>query len=68
MSGPGRPATGRPTVPSFAVGDRVTLRKVHPCGALTWSVTRTGADIGLRCEGCGRRILLERRELESRIR
>ncbi len=50
------------------VGDRVTLAKAHPCGSLEWQVTRLGADIGLRCAGCGRRVMLERRELERRFR
>lgn len=47
--------------------DRLTLAKSHPCGSRTWRVTRLGADIGLRCEGCGRRVMLERRELERRF-
>ena len=50
------------------VGDRLTLAKQHPCGAREWNVTRVGADIGLTCAGCGRRVLLERRELERRFR
>ena len=49
------------------VGDVVRLRRTHPCGADTWLVDRLGADIGLRCRGCGRHILLERRSLERRI-
>jgi hypothetical protein len=52
----------------FAVGDIVRLRKVHPCGGLDWTVVRLGADIGLKCHGCGRRILLPRRVLERRMR
>lgn len=51
----------------FTTGERVTLRKAHPCGATTWVVDRVGADIGLVCDGCGRRMLLERRELEARL-
>ena len=51
----------------FTVGDRLTLRKPHACGAATWVVTRTGADIGLCCDGCARRVLLERRKLEARL-
>lgn len=51
-----------------AMGERLTLRKPHPCGAVTWVVTRLGADIGLRCDGCGRPVLLARRELEARLR
>ena len=39
----------------------------HPCGGHDWLVNRLGADIGLRCERCGRRVLLERRNLERRF-
>ncbi len=49
------------------VGDAVELRKPHPCGSRTWHVARVGADIGLTCDLCGRRVLLERRELERRL-
>jgi hypothetical protein len=47
--------------------DRLTMRKPHPCGSTTWRVTRLGADIGLVCEGCSRRVMLERPELERRL-
>ncbi len=49
------------------LGDVVRLRRAHPCGGDTWLVDRLGADIGLRCETCGRHVLLERRTLERRI-
>lgn len=49
-------------------GDRVSLTKAHPCGSRDWRVTRIGADIGLSCDGCGRRVMLERRELERRLK
>jgi hypothetical protein len=48
--------------------DRVRLRKPHPCGSSDWRVVRLGADIGLTCEGCGRRVLLSRSEVEQRIK
>ena len=35
------------------VGDTVKMRKTHPCGSDTWVLTRVGADIKMRCEGCG---------------
>ena len=54
-------------VVEFIAGDRVQLRKPHPCGSSTWKVVRIGADIGLVCDGCGRRVLLERRDLERRL-
>jgi hypothetical protein len=49
------------------LGDRLRLRKPHPCGSHEWRVVRLGADIGLTCEGCGRRVLLERRDVERRL-
>jgi hypothetical protein len=58
--------TDSPVV-DFRTGDRVRLRKPHPCGGNTWRVVRIGADIGLLCDGCGRRVLLERRDLERRL-
>jgi len=46
----------------------VRLRKLHPCGGSDWEVTRLGADIGLRCLGCGRHVMLERAVLERRLK
>jgi hypothetical protein len=46
----------------------VRLRKPHPCGGYDWQVTRLGADIGLRCLTCDRRILLDRVTLEKRMK
>lgn len=51
-----------------AVGMKVRLRKTHPCGGDEWAVTRAGADVGLQCSRCGRRIMLEREEFERRIK
>ena len=48
--------------------DIVQLRKPHPCGSLQWRVVRLGADIGLKCLGCERKVLLPRRELEKRLK
>lgn len=52
----------------FRMGDVVRLRKPHPCGGLEWEVVRLGADIGLRCLGCRRRVLLARRVLGRRLK
>ena len=49
------------------LGDVVRLRRRHPCGGDTWLVDRLGADIGIRCETCGRHVLVERRAIERRI-
>jgi hypothetical protein len=52
----------------FRMGDVVRLRKPHPCGGFEWEIVRLGADIGLRCRVCGRRVLLDRRTLEKRLK
>jgi hypothetical protein len=48
--------------------DIVHLRKPHPCGGFEWRVVRLGADIGLECTTCKRRVLIPRRELARRIK
>ncbi|HET7180772.1 MAG TPA: DUF951 domain-containing protein [Candidatus Limnocylindrales bacterium] len=58
---PARPAL------ELLLGDVVRLRRTHPCGSTAWLVDRLGADIGLRCQGCGRHVMLERRTLEARL-
>lgn len=50
------------------VGDVVLLRKMHPCGSNEWRVLRIGADIGIKCQKCGRRVLLERAVFERRVK
>lgn len=50
------------------IGDVVRLRKAHPCGGYEWQVVRLGADIGIVCQKCQRRILLSRREFEKRVK
>jgi hypothetical protein len=50
------------------VGDRARLRKSHPCGGYEWEVTRIGADIGIRCLTCGRRVMLPRARFERQVK
>jgi hypothetical protein len=50
------------------LGDVVRMRKVHPCGGWEWEVVRLGADIGITCLTCKRRVLLERRTFEKRLK
>ena len=44
----------------FNVGDRVELRKKHACGGTEWEITRTGADVRIRCIKCGHSVMLDR--------
>jgi hypothetical protein len=50
------------------IGDRLRLRKAHPCGGYEWEVVRLGADIGLVCQTCGHKVFISRRDLEKRVR
>jgi hypothetical protein len=55
-------------LPELHLDDIIRLRKPHPCGSHDWKVTRLGADIGLECQGCGRRVMLPRRQLARRLK
>lgn len=52
----------------FTMGERIRLRKKHPCGGSEWEVVRLGADIGIQCSTCSRKLLLPRSTLEKRIK
>ncbi|GIW17197.1 MAG: hypothetical protein KatS3mg064_0354 [Tepidiforma sp.] len=60
---------GLPAMPAdLREGDLVRLKRRHPCGGWEWQVYRTGADIGMQCLTCGRRVMLERAEFERRLK
>jgi hypothetical protein len=50
------------------LGDVVRLKKVHPCGSYDWQVVRLGADIGIKCLKCERRVLLTRGVFKRRVK
>jgi hypothetical protein len=50
------------------IGDEVRMRKPHPCGSDQWRVVRLGADIGIVCTGCGRRVLLPRSQFLRQVK
>ena len=50
------------------LGDVVRLKKKHPCGNNEWRIIRVGADVGLKCLKCQRRVLLERGVFERRVK
>ena len=50
------------------LGDVVHLRKKHPCGSYQWQIVRLGTDIGIMCQGCNRKVLLERPVFERRVK
>ena len=50
------------------LGQKVELKKQHPCGSRIWTVRRVGMDIKLRCEGCGHELMLPRSKAEKAIK
>ena len=50
------------------VGDRVRMRKPHPCGNDIWKITYVGADIKMCCEKCGRIVMLDRPTFDKRMK
>lgn len=55
-------------IPEVAPGEVYRMRRQHPCGGWEFRVYRTGADIGIECTTCGRRVMLDRRRFEARVR
>ncbi len=55
-------------IDTFSLGDRVILKKPHACGENLWQIVRVGADVKLKCTGCGRVIMLDRLEFLRRAK
>ena len=53
---------------AIQVGALVQMRKPHACGGDRWVVCRVGADIGIRCQTCGRQVLLPRSDFDKRLK
>lgn len=70
---PGKPASARtlsagPLSAIASVGDILVMKKAHPCGSCEWEVLRAGADLRLRCRGCGREVTLSRSDARARTK
>lgn len=50
------------------LGDTLYMKKPHPCGSSAFTVLRTGMDFRLRCNGCGREIMVVRSKAEKSIK
>ena len=49
----------------YNVGDVVKLKKQHPCGSKEFEVIRLGADIKIKCVGCGRIVMIPRLKFQK---
>ena len=53
---------------TYNVGDKIISKKSHACGSNEWQIVRTGADIKIKCEKCGRAIFLSTDELQKIVK
>jgi hypothetical protein len=49
-------------------GDKLVLKKRHPCGSCRFEVLRVGSEVLVRCMGCGRNMIFDRIKLEKAVR
>ncbi|MGN0347565.1 MAG: DUF951 domain-containing protein [Lachnospiraceae bacterium] len=52
----------------FEPGDKVRLKKMHPCGSSDWELQRIGADFLLKCLGCGHQIMIARKDFIKSVK
>ncbi|MBS4022065.1 MAG: DUF951 domain-containing protein [Dethiobacter sp.] len=53
---------------NYALGQRVRMKKPHPCGSDIWTIIRIGMDFRIKCVQCGRSVLLPRTKFEKGVR
>ncbi len=53
---------------TFKLNDIVEMKKKHPCGTNAWKIIRMGADIRIKCQGCGHSVMLPRREFTKKMK
>ncbi|MDZ5782523.1 MULTISPECIES: DUF951 domain-containing protein [Marinococcus] len=52
----------------FDINSIVEMKKQHPCGVNRWRIIRMGADIRIKCEGCGHSVMLPRKEFSKKVK
>ena len=50
------------------VNDKLEMKKQHPCGGRSFTVLRAGMDFKIRCDKCGREVMVLRKKLEKNIK
>ena len=55
-------------IKKYKLGDKVIMKKGHPCGANLWEIVRLGVDIKIKCLNCGRIVMIPRIEFNRKIK
>lgn len=53
---------------TFNLNDQVIMRKNHACGTNLWTITRVGVDVKIKCNNCGREIMMDRLEFQKKLK
>ncbi|WP_432624906.1 DUF951 domain-containing protein [Aerococcus urinae] len=53
---------------NYDLNDIVEMKKPHPCKTNAWKLIRMGADIRMKCQGCGQSVMMPRREFEKKMK
>lgn len=52
----------------YQLNSKVIMKKGHPCGTNEWQIVRVGADIKIKCLGCGRIVMIPRVEFNKKLK
>ena len=52
----------------YSIGDKVKMKKPHPCGGYNWEITRVGMDFRIKCLTCERQLLIPRAQFEKSVK
>lgn len=52
----------------YEVGDKIITKKQHVCGSDTWTIERIGAEVRIKCDKCGREVMMLKMELDRKIK
>ena len=52
----------------FNLGDQLIMKKQHPCGSNSWTIVRTGADVKIKCNNCGKIVMLSLVDFKKGVR
>lgn len=55
-------------IKEYKLGDKVIMKKGHPCGANLWEIVRLGVDIKIKCLNCGRIVMIPRIEFNRKLK
>ena len=55
-------------IKEYKLGDKVIVKKGHPCGANLWEIVRLGVDIKIKCLNCGRIVMIPRIEFNRKLK